>query len=1015
MTCRVYRRFTIDPRPLLLIALLLLSISPGVSASGGSITLDHIDGAVGPSGIRVGSVTIYLRLSVNPGTLGLGGLTNGFRLYSPDGATWGNLKCDTLNGVMSGFTYKGVAYYSADGAGADTIGVLAAGSGRVLGPGYSQVALAISFTTSAGDVGKTICLDSSFYRPSNSWMWVLENLADAYPSWSGPHCFQILTCSGADSDGDGIQDVCDNCPSVANPLQTDSDSDGIGDPCDNCEFVSNSSQTNGDGDGMGDACDNCPNRYNPLQQDVDGDGIGDSCDVGSVQFLAIPSIGQLPLTVDFQDQTIPISSIDSWLWRFGDGVTSSLKNPSHTYSEVGDYDVTLVVTKGSLTDSLRRTGYVEVTDSNGFGVVQSYATDMLFVKAADLDLDNNADIVWEGSAPYHQVSMAWGQSGGGIGAPILLWTNGAFDQGALDLNYVNKDSFPDIIEATSSSLNVFLNNGNRTFTHLSAALSGVTIPAVATGYFSDDAYLDVLASPGTVFFGDGLGHFPTSQTLPFAIQAVDVSDFNKDGRDDIIAVDDSGYAIILLNAGGGTFTRADSLFTGFSNYSITTGNGLADFNKDGNPDFATVAWRGGCTGCTRSSIVTVGYGNGSGGFIRKDTMVIGGYGLTVVVTDVNRDGNLEVAASEAGPDMLLVWYGNGAGAFPDSQVVPIPVDGPLALASADFNRDGNPDFVSGGAFTTGGLLPITFFFNSRHAAPILSSEMVVTAFTNQTASREIPAVDFRVVNPGTFDISRNSRTVAGSAYGRLDADANTNVDVRTTDYNLQNGEYKIVIKPNSGSGAGAFTMDIRVDGSQQARVFEGFTSAFRAKSLANTSSDSLVFYYTVEPSPSMNPPNGQRTKSTRQPLFQWGKLVDTVFSTRYQIQLSPDYGLLPILYNDSTLTKPQFVPALPLDTGKLYYWRARSYNGSTWSPWTRTMAAHIGTGCCIGTTGNVNMAGIVDLADLSALVSYLTGGGYVLPCVAEANVNNSGIVDLADLSALVSYLTGGGFALPNCP
>jgi len=71
--------------------------------------------------------------------------------------------------------------------------------------------------------------------------------------------------------------------------------------------------------------------------------------------------------------------------------------------------------------------------------------------------------------------------------------------------------------------------------------------------------------------------------------------------------------------------------------------------------------------------------------------------------------------------------------------------------------------------------------------------------------------------------------------------------------------------------------------------------------------------------------------------------------------------------------------------------------------------------CCGGTTGNVNNLGIVDLADLSALVSYLTGGGYVLPCRSEANVNNVGIVDLADLSAIVSYLTGGGYVLPNCP
>ena len=71
--------------------------------------------------------------------------------------------------------------------------------------------------------------------------------------------------------------------------------------------------------------------------------------------------------------------------------------------------------------------------------------------------------------------------------------------------------------------------------------------------------------------------------------------------------------------------------------------------------------------------------------------------------------------------------------------------------------------------------------------------------------------------------------------------------------------------------------------------------------------------------------------------------------------------------------------------------------------------------CCVEVRGNVNTVGIVDLADLSALVSYLTGGGYVPLCVGEANVNGVGIVDLSDLSSLVSYLTGGAYLLPNCP
>jgi hypothetical protein len=74
------------------------------------------------------------------------------------------------------------------------------------------------------------------------------------------------------------------------------------------------------------------------------------------------------------------------------------------------------------------------------------------------------------------------------------------------------------------------------------------------------------------------------------------------------------------------------------------------------------------------------------------------------------------------------------------------------------------------------------------------------------------------------------------------------------------------------------------------------------------------------------------------------------------------------------------------------------------------------SGCdCLGVRGNVNQRGTIDLADLSALVSYLTGGAFVLPCPCCADVNASGLVDLADLSALVSYLTGGGYVLPRCP
>ena len=89
-------------------------------------------------------------------------------------------------------------------------------------------------------------------------------------------CYQNL-CE-PDADDDDTADVVDNCPNVANPLQTDTDNDGLGDACDNCVAAPNQMQLDGDDDGAGDACDNCLGLANPSQDDSDADGIGDACD-----------------------------------------------------------------------------------------------------------------------------------------------------------------------------------------------------------------------------------------------------------------------------------------------------------------------------------------------------------------------------------------------------------------------------------------------------------------------------------------------------------------------------------------------------------------------------------------------------------------------------------------------------------------------------------------------------------------------------------------------------------------
>lgn len=90
--------------------------------------------------------------------------------------------------------------------------------------------------------------------------------------------------SSADYDGDGINNLNDNCPCTYNPDQKDTDGDGLGDACDNCPNHANPKQKDYDGDGVGDECDNCITTYNPSQDDTDNDGVGDECDVCPYDF-----------------------------------------------------------------------------------------------------------------------------------------------------------------------------------------------------------------------------------------------------------------------------------------------------------------------------------------------------------------------------------------------------------------------------------------------------------------------------------------------------------------------------------------------------------------------------------------------------------------------------------------------------------------------------------------------------------------------------------------------------------
>lgn len=72
-----------------------------------------------------------------------------------------------------------------------------------------------------------------------------------------------------------------------------------------------------------------------------------------------PSVFQF---VQFFDLSLPGSSpITAWEWNFGDGTTSTERNPRHRYTAVGIYDVTLTVRTGTPannTDTEHKTAYI---------------------------------------------------------------------------------------------------------------------------------------------------------------------------------------------------------------------------------------------------------------------------------------------------------------------------------------------------------------------------------------------------------------------------------------------------------------------------------------------------------------------------------------------------------------------------------------------------------------------------------------------------------------------------------
>jgi hypothetical protein len=150
------------------------------------------------------------------------------------------------------------------------------------------------------------------------------------------------------------------------------------------------------------------------------------------------------------------------------------------------------------------------------------------------------------------------------------------------------------------------------------------------------------------------------------------------------------------------------------------------------------------------------------------------------------------------------------------------------------------------------------------------------------------------------------------------------------------------------------------------------------------------------------------------PQFTWTAALGSVpnDSVIYNLQVSDDSSFSHMVIEDSTLGLT-YQPSALLNT-KTHYWMRLSDQDQ----YGRQSVVPIEGEFVTMVPGDINESQVVDLADLSRMVMYLTTGGWSsgAPTIA-GDVNADCLVNLSDLSILVSYLTSGSPNLQGgmCP
>lgn len=316
------------------------------------------------------------------------------------------------------------------------------------------------------------------------------------------------------------------------------------------------------------------------------------------------------------------------------------------------------------------------------------------LEVADVTGDGAKDLLVGGSAAPTPGAIAslYGDGFGGFTLPSFM--NLSANVVAIVAGDVNSDGKRDLLAATD-----FVTSAGQVAPYAGDGLGGFSaLPAVTlSGRPTDlkladvdaDGDLDLLhvelTGPGVglavVRYSDGAGNFGSPGSITTANNKIALSDFNADGKHDLLVIGDGSLSIKTLPGNGvGGFGSPTVIALPSGPDSAVAG----DFTQDGRTDI--------CLSVFLTPGVWTYPGNGVGGFGSSAfTALSGGYSR-LSAADANLDGKLDLAGIQS-PSSVLLMNGTGSGTFntPSSYNVGLF---PRFAALTDVDADGRADLFA---------------------------------------------------------------------------------------------------------------------------------------------------------------------------------------------------------------------------------------------------------------------------------------------------------------------------------